>query len=320
MLAYTLRRLFSMIPLLILVSVVVFSLAHLMPGDPFSGEIDPNNTSTDYIEEMREKLGYNDPITVQYKRWVTNFVQGDLGKSTTYKKPVLDVIVERLPNTIFLALAALIITYILAFILGMYSGRKPYTVGDNLIATFNYTGIAIPQYIIAIVAIYFFAFQLGWLPSNGSVTPGLEEGTFAYWNDRMLHVILPAITLGLFSTASYTQFLRNDIIQNSEMDYVRSARARGTSESHIYNQHILRNSIIPLVTFFGFDLATLIGGAIITETIFTYPGIGMLFIDSVNTRDYPVVMSLTLLFSLLTLVGNLVSDLLYGVVDPRIRY
>lgn len=320
MLSYTLRRILSMIPLLILVSVVVFSLAKLMPGDPFTGEIDPNNTNVDYIEEMREELGYNDPVPVQYQRWVTNLAQGDMGKSTTYKKPVLDVILERLPNTIFLAVSALMITYILAFAMGMYSGRKPYTLGDNLIATFNYTGIAIPQYIIAIVAIYFFAFQLGWLPSSGSITPGVEQGTWEYWADRVNHAILPAITLGLFSTASYTQFLRNDIVQNSEQDYVRSARARGTKESLIYNKHILRNSIIPLVTFFGFDLATLIGGAIITETIFTYPGIGMLFIDSVNTRDYPVVMSLTLLFSLLTLLGNLVADLLYGVVDPRIRY
>lgn len=320
MLSYTLRRLLSMIPLLILVSVVVFALAKLMPGDPFGGEIDPNNTNVEYIEEMREKLGYNDPVSVQYQRWVTDFVQGDLGKSTTYKKPVLDVIIDRLPNTIFLAISALMITYILAFILGMYAGRNPYTIGDNLIGTFNYTGIAIPQYIIAIVAIYFFSFQLGWLPSSGSITPGLEKGTWEFWNNRIFHVIMPAITLGLFSTASYTQFLRNDIIQNSEKDYVRSARARGTKESLIYNKHILRNSVIPLVTFLGFDLATLIGGAIITETIFTYPGIGMLFIDSVNTRDYPVVMSLTLLFSLLTLVGNLVSDLLYGVVDPRIRY
>ncbi|MTW87794.1 ABC transporter permease subunit [Virgibacillus dakarensis] len=320
MLAYTLRRLLSMIPLLILISVVVFSLAKLMPGDPFSGEIDPNNTSVEYIEEMREELGYNDPIAIQYQRWVTNFVQGDLGKSTTYKKPALDVILDRLPNTIFLALTALMITYVVAFILGMYSGRKPYTLGDNLIATFNYTGIAIPQYIIAIIAIYFFAFQLGWFPSSGSITPGLEEGSLEFWSNRIHHVVLPAITLGLFSTASYTQFLRNDIIQNSGKDYVRSARARGTKESIIYNKHILRNSIIPLITFFGFDLATLIGGAIITETIFTYPGIGMLFIDSVTTRDYPVVMSLTMLFSLLTLVGNLVSDLLYGVVDPRIRY
>ncbi|HEX6594034.1 MAG TPA: oligopeptide ABC transporter permease [Bacillota bacterium] len=320
MFAYTLRRIVSMIPILILISVVVFSLAKLMPGDPFSGEIDPNNTNVEYIEEMREKLGYYDPLHVQYTRWVKNVVQGDLGKSTTYKKPVIDVIKDRLPNTIFLGISALILTYMLAFTLGMYSGRNPYTVGDHLIATFNYTGLAIPQYIIAIVAIYFFAFKLGWFPSNGSVASGLEKGTLAFWNSRIYHVILPALTLGLLSTASYTQFLRNDIVQNSQKDYVRSARARGTKESTIYNKHILRNSIIPLVTFFGFDLASLIGGAIITETIFTYPGIGMLFVDSVTTRDYPVVMTLTVLFSLLTLLGNLVADLLYGVVDPRIRY
>src|SRR5690625_307466 len=321
MLAYALRRILIMIPMLILISVVVFFLALLMPGDPFSGEIDPNNTSAEYLEEMREKQGYNDPIPVQYQRWVKKIVtKGDFGKSTKYKKDVIDVVLEKIPNTLFLAVSALIITYILAFILGMYSGRRPYTLGDNLIATFNYGGIAIPQYIIAILAIYLFAYSLGWFPSSGSVTPGLESGTWAYWADKIHHVILPALTLGLFSTASYTQFLRNDIIQNSERDFVRSARARGTSESRIYNKHILRNSIIPLITFFGFDLATLIGGAIITETIFTYPGIGMLFIDSINNRDYPIIMSLTLMFSTLTLVGNLFSDLLYGVVDPRIRY
>ncbi|MDR6225587.1 oligopeptide ABC transporter permease [Desmospora profundinema] len=320
MLAYTLRRILAIIPLLILISIVVFTLAKLMPGDPFGGEIDPNNTNPEYIEEMREKLGYNDPIHVQYMRWITSFAQGDFGKSTTYKKPVSEVIAERIPNTLFLAITSLIITYILAFSMGMYAGRKPYTIGDHAIATFNYAGIAIPQYIIAIVAIYFVAFKLGWLPSSGSYTPGLEEGTWDYWQSRMQHVLLPAVTLGVFSTASYTQFLRNDIIQNSRKDYVRTAKAKGTKESAIYNKHILRNSIIPLVTFLGFDLAALIGGAIITETIFTYPGIGMLFVSSIDTRDYAVVMSLTMLLSLLTLLGNLVADLLYGVVDPRIRY
>lgn len=320
MLAYSLRRIVSMLPILILISIVVFFLAKMMPGDPFTGEIDPNNTKPEYIEEMREKLGYNDPILIQYKRWVGNVLQGDFGKSTKYKKPAIDVIKEKVPNTIFLALCSLFITYVLAFTLGMYAGRKPYTIGDNAVAIFNYGGIAIPQYIIAIVAIYFFAFKLGWLPSNGSISPGLEKGTLEFWSNRIFHVIMPAVTLGLFSTASYTQFLRNDIIQNSSMDYVRSARARGTSESKIYNTHILRNSIIPLITFFGFDLATLIGGAIITETIFTYPGIGQLFIDSVTNRDYPIVMTLTMLFSFLTLFGNLVADILYGIVDPRIRY
>src|SRR5699024_2980831 len=215
----------------------------------------------EYIEEMKEKLGYNDPVPIQYQRLITKVVKsGDFGKSTNYKKPALDVIIERIPNTLFLAFSALVITYVLAFTLGMYSGRRPYTVGDNLIATFNYTGISIPQYVIAIVAIYFFAYSLVWFPSSGSVTPGLTKGTWEFWSNRIHHVVLPAITLGLFSTASYTQFLRTDIIQNSQMDYVRSARARGTSESKIYNKHILRNSIIPLVTFLGFDLATLIGG------------------------------------------------------------
>ncbi|WP_078392239.1 oligopeptide ABC transporter permease [Shouchella patagoniensis] len=320
MITFALRRVLAMIPLLILISVTVFTLAKLMPGDPFSGEIDPNNTNPQYIAEQREALGLNDPIIVQYGRWISNLAQGEFGRSTTYKKPVTDVIVERLPNTIFLAINALLITYIIAFVLGIYSGRKPHTLGDNFIATFNYVGIAIPQYIVAIVAIYTLSFNLGWFPSSGSSSPNLEAGSFDYWIDRIHRVILPAFSLGLLSTASYTQFLRNDIIQNAQKDFVRSARARGTKESKIYNKHILRNSVIPLITFLGFDIATLISGAIITETIFTYPGIGMLFIESINTRDYAVLMSLTMIFALLTLVGNLIADVLYGVVDPRIRY
>jgi len=138
MLQYTLRRLLGMIPLLLLISLVVFFLAKMMPGDPFAGEIDPSNTNPQYIEEMREKLGYNDPIIVQYGRWVANFVQGDFGKSTVYKKPAVEVIIQRIPNTLFLAVTALILTYVFAFFMGMYAGRKPYTLGDNLIASYNY--------------------------------------------------------------------------------------------------------------------------------------------------------------------------------------
>src|SRR5699024_9726485 len=162
----------------------------------------------------------------------------------------------------------------------MYAGRKPYTLGDHGIGVFNYGGIAIPQFIIAIVATYFFAFQLDWFPSGGSIAHGLECGTWEIGKDRIHHAVLPAFTLVMLSTAANTEYLRNDIIQNGQMDYVRSARARGTSESKIYNKHILSSPIIPLITFLGFDLATLIGGAVITETIFTYPGIGMLFIES----------------------------------------
>ncbi|TWT04858.1 oligopeptide ABC transporter permease [Planomicrobium sp. CPCC 101079] len=319
MLKYSLRRLLGMIPMLILISIVVFSLAKIMPGDSLSGEIDPNNTNPEYIAEMREKLGYNDPLPVQYFNWITGFMQGDFGKSTKYKTPVADVIIEKLPNTLFLGIMALVITYILAFLMGMYSGRKPYTIGDNAIAGINYVMLAIPSFVAAVFAIYFFAFQLNWFPFGGSVDIIVEEGTPEYWLSRLHHVLLPAIVLGAMSTASYTQFLRNDIIENSRKDYVRTARAKGTPIAKIYNVHILRNSIIPLVTFLGFDFAALIGGAIITETIFTYPGIGQLFLDSVSSRDYPTLMALTMLLSFLTLAGNLLADLLYGIVDPRIR-
>ncbi|CEG26101.1 oligopeptide ABC transporter permease [Bacillus sp. B-jedd] len=319
MLKYTLRRLLGMIPMLLLISIVVFTLAKLMPGDSLSGEIDPNNTDPRYIEEMRQKLGYYDPLPVQYFNWITDFAQGDFGKSTRYKIPVSEVISEKLPNTIMLGGTAILITYVLAFIMGTYAGRKPYTFLDNAIGGFNYAGLSIPSFVAAVFAIYIFSFKLNWFPSNGSVDITITQGTLDWYLSKLHHVLLPALVLGALSTASYTQFLRNDIIENSRKDYVRTARAKGTPESRIYNVHILRNSIIPLITFLGFDIVAIISGAIITETIFTYPGIGKLFLESVNTRDYPVMMALTMFFSLMTLVGNLIADLLYGVVDPRIR-
>lgn len=319
MLKYAIRRIVGMIPILFLLSVVVFTLAKAMPGDALSGEIDPTNTNPQYIEEMREKLGLNDPIYIQYIRWIKDFVQGDFGKSFKYKVPASELIAERIPNTLFLGVTSLIITYLFAFIMGMYSGKNPYRLGDNIIATVNYIALAIPSFVAAIVAIYFFSFKLGWFPSTGSVDIGLKPGTFDYWMSRLHHVLLPAIVLGAFNTASYTQFLRNDIIENSRKDFVRTARAKGTSEKTIYNKHILRNSMIPLVTFFGFDIGGILGGAIITETIFTYPGIGSLFLNSLQFRDYSVFMAIFMMLSLMTLIGNLIADLLYGVVDPRIR-
>ena len=319
MLKYAFRRILGMIPMLILTSIIVFTLAKLMPGDSLSGEIDPTNTNPQYIQEMREKLGYNDPLPQQYFRWVGNFLQGDFGKSTRFKLEVSEVVGNRLPNTLLLGATSIIITYLLAFIMGSYAGRKPYTLGDNLIGGFNYLGLSIPSFVAGVFAIFFFSFQLGWFPSNGSVGIGVTDGTLEYWISRLHHVLLPAFVLGFLNIASYTQFLRNDIIENSRKDYVRTARAKGTPESKIYNVHILRNSIIPLITYLGFDIVAIISGAIITETIFTYPGLGQLFLQSVNTRDYPVLMTLTMLFSFLTLVGNLIADILYGVVDPRIR-
>lgn len=308
-----------MVPLLFLISIVVFTLAKLMPGDALSGKIDPTNTNPAYIAEMREKLGYNDPLYVQYVRWLSGVIQGDFGDSFIHKMPVSQLMGHRLSNTIFLALLSLLITYLIAFAAGIYAGRRPYTLGDNLVMALNYIAYAIPSFFAAIVAIYIFAITLGWVPASGTISVGGGEGWLASLLDRLKHAILPAFCLGLVQTAQYTQFLRNDIIESSRKEYVRTARAKGTSESLVYNRHILRNSLIPIVTFLGIDIGLLLSGAVITEKIFVYPGVGSLFIDSVSNRDYSVVMTITMMLSVMTLIGNLIADLLYGIVDPRIR-
>ncbi|AGX03448.1 ABC transporter permease [Bacillus infantis] len=319
MLQYTIRRLIGMIPIIFLISIVVFTLAKLMPGDALSGKIDPLNSDPEYIEEMREKMGLNDPIHTQYFRWIGGVVQGDFGDSFIHKRDVMELIGDRLPNTVFLGFTSLMITYILAFMMGRFSGRFAYSPGDYLISGINYLALAIPSFVAALVAIYVFSFQLGWVPATGSIGSGVEPGSFEYYLSKIKHTILPALVLGTMATAGYTQFLRNDMIESSRKDYVRTARAKGTKESAIYNKHILRNSVIPIITLLGFDIAGLFGGAIITETIFTYPGIGYLFVESVNSRDYSVMMAITMMLTILTLIGNLVADILYGIVDPRIR-
>ena len=312
------RRFLLMIPLLIGMSIVIFVLAKLQPGDAFTGQMNPN-IDAKYYEEQREKLGFNEPIHIQYLKWGENVLKGELGDSIRYKRPVMDLIKERMPNTVLLGVTSIVITYLVAFPLGILSGRKPYSGLDYGVQFLNYLMLAIPSFVAGVFAIYIFAFQLGWFPFSGSVAIGLEEGSFAYYMSKLYHAILPGTVLGLLSTASYVQFLRNDIIENSRKDYIRTARAKGISESKIYNKHILRNSIIPIVTFFGADVLSVFGGAVITETIFSYPGIGKLLIDSIGGKDYPLMMALLLFFSFLGLLANLISDITYSIVDPRIK-
>ncbi|UXR87190.1 oligopeptide ABC transporter permease [Staphylococcus felis] len=312
------RRFLLMIPLLLLMSIVIFILAKLQPGDAFTGQMDPR-VGAEYYEEQREKLGLNDPIHVQYLKWGNNVLHGELGESIRYKRPVMELIQERMPNTILLGVVSIAITYLIAFPLGILAGRKPYSLYDYSIQFLNYLMLAIPSFVAGVFTIYVFAFQLGWFPFSGSVEIGLEKGTMAYYISKLYHAILPGTVLGLLSTASYVQFLRNDIIENSRKDYIRTARAKGLSESKIYNKHILRNSIIPIVTFFGADVLSVFGGAVITETIFSYPGIGKLMIDAISGKDYPLMMALLLFFSFLGLLANLISDITYSIVDPRIK-
>lgn len=316
---FILRRLLVMIPQLFLLSIIVFMMAKAMPGDALSGqEINPRANPAE-LDRIREELGLNDPWYQQYIRWASNAVKGDFGVSYTHKTPVMDVIEDRLWNTVFLALVTLIFTYMLAIPLGILSGRYNDTWVDKTVTGYSYVGFGTPIFIFALIMLFVFGFALDWFPSGGSVDSKVDEGTFAYVVSKINHLILPALSTALIATTSTIQYLRNEIIDNKIKDFVRTARSKGVPESKVYSRHILRNSFLPIAAFLGYEITGLIGGAVIIETIFSYPGLGQLFLSSVSLRDFSVVTAIVMMTGFATLLGTLLSDIILSAVDPRIR-
>jgi peptide/nickel transport system permease protein len=307
-----------MIPQVILLSILVFILAKFMPGDALTGQFDPNMDPA-AIDALREKMGMNNPWYVQYWDWIKNAVKGDFGQSFRFKMPVVDLIEQRLANTFWLALVTLIFTYLISIPLGITSGRYNDTWSDRLITGYTYIGFATPLFIFALVMLWIFGFQLGWFPTGGSVTPGVEPGTFEYVLNKFNHLLLPALSMSLIATVSTVQYLRSEIIDTKQKDFIVTARAKGASESRVYNRHILRNSMLPIAAFLGYEITGLIGGTVFIEKIFTYPGMGLLFLESIALRDYSVVTALVLLFGIASILGALLSDIILSLVDPRIR-
>ena len=311
-----LRRLLMMIPQIIILSVIAFAVAKMMPGDPFTGLIDPSIDPA-VIEKMRIEAGYYDPIHIQYFRWIGNVLQGDFGQSIIFKQPVLSIIMQRMSNTIWLSLLTMILTYLIALPLGMIAGRYQNSIADKIIVFYNFLTFSTPTFIFAILLLWLFGFSLGWFPTRGSVGSGVEGIAFIF--SRLHHMVIPAVTMAILSTTSTVQYLRTGVIDAKGQDYVRTARAKGVPEKVVYNRHIFRNSILPIASFLGYELTGLIGGAIFVESIFTYPGMGQLFITSLSSRDYSVILALLLLFGFGTLLGTLLSDIIMSIVDPRIR-
>jgi peptide/nickel transport system permease protein len=293
-------------------------MAQMMPGDALSGLIDPNIDPA-AIEQQRENLGLNNPWYVQYTDWITGALQGDLGQSFRYKMPVTELVEQRLINTFWLSVATLLITYIIAIPLGITSGRYNDSWADQMITGYTYIGFATPLFIFALVMLWVFGYQLGWFPTGGSVAPGLEPGSFDYVLSKLQHLLLPAISMALITTVNTVQYLRSEIIDTKQKDFIITARAKGASESRVYNRHILRNSLLPIAAFFGFEITGLIGGTVFVENIFGYPGMGDLFIQSILLRDYSVVTAVVLLFGIASILGALISDIILSLVDPRIR-
>lgn len=312
-----LRRFLLMIPQLFILSIIVFILAKFMPGDPFSGMIGPN-IKPEVLEQLREKAGLNDPWHEQYIRWIKNIFKGDFGRSYTFKTPVTEVIGNRMINTFWLSLACLITQYAFSLPLGILAGRYNESKFDKAVNFYNFVTFAFPGFIFYLIMILVFSYELGWFPATGYKDPNMT-GIIGNIVGRLKYIILPALCYGFIATTGIVQYLRNEIIDAKTMDYVRTARSKGVPISKVYSKHIFRNSLLPIAAFFGFQITNLISGSVFMETIFSYDGMGKLFISSIIGRDYSVITALILLFGFMTLLGGLLSDIIMSIVDPRIR-
>jgi oligopeptide ABC superfamily ATP binding cassette transporter, permease protein len=313
-----LRRVLLMLPQIFILSVLAFLIAKMMPGDPFTGLITPE-TDPNTIEALRVKAGFYDPLPVQYWNWISKAFRGDFGQSYTYKYEVTKLIGERIGNTVWLSLLTLILTYLIALPLGMIAGRFQNSWADKAIVVYTFITYSIPVFVFALVLLWLFGYTLGWFPTRGSVDSDVVAGTLAYYVNKFHHMILPAFTMAILSTTGTIQYLRTGVIDAKSQDYVRTARAKGVPENVVFNRHIFRNSILPIAAFLGYEFTGLIGGSVFIENIFSYPGMGNLFVTSITGRDYSVILALLLLFGTATLLGTLLSDIIMSIVDPRVR-
>ena len=312
------RRLLTMIPQIILLSIIVFVVAKEMPGDAFTGKIDPTIDPAQ-IEALREAAGWNDPVPVQYVRWIGDVLQGDFGRSYAQQVPVTTLIGGRAANSLRLGIVSTFFTYLIALPFGMFAGRFNNSWFDRFVMIYNYVSYAIPTFVLALLMVFIFGYRLGWFPTFGSKNVTLTAGTFDYYWDMFYRLLLPGFTGGILGTASTTQTLRSEVIDAKTQDYVRTARSKGVPEGKIFSKHIFRNAVLPIASSFGFIFSSLLSGSVFIEQIFAFNGMGDLFITSINSRDYSVVITLTLLYGILAILGSLISDIALSLADPRIR-
>ena len=305
MLTYVGRRLLAAIPTLWGVATAVFIMARLLPGDP-ARVIAGINASQDQVDHLRRQLGLDQPLPVQYLDFLGGLVRLDLGTSAHFGDPVLAEIGSRLPYTAELALAALAVAVVLGLLGGVVAAQRRNTVVDVVISTVSVLGISMPTYWLGLMLIVLFAIQFRLLPAAGADSPE--------------SVVLPAVTLGLLSVGLIARMTRSSLLEVLGQDYVRTARAKGVSPARVVVAHGLRNALVPILTAIGLQLGSLMGGAVVTESVFGWPGVGRLLLDSIFSRDYPMVQGLVLLFAVTYIAVNLLVDLLYVVVDPRVRY
>ena len=313
MLKYLIKRIAQAVPLLFLITALCFALINLAPYDAFDAKISEDMTA-DQVEAQREAAGLNDPVPVQYFRWLGNLFKGDLGQSLISRSEISKDLASKIPNTIKLVLPSYATAFLLAILLGLAAGHRKGSLLDRIITGFASVGLAMPTFWIALLAIYFFGVKLQWFPFIGMHTIG--DNSF---QDYMMHFIMPYCVLIIGFLPELIRYVRSSTITQFEEDYVTVQKAFGSSRVRILLCHVSKNVLLPLITKLGMALPMLVTGAVITETVFSWPGIGVYFVSAINNYDYPIVMAVLVLSGSLVILGNLLSDILCALIDPRIR-
>lgn len=315
---YVIRRVLTAIPTLFAISLVIFIIIAMAPGDPL-GELATNpNVTREVRQQVRESMGLDDPIPVRYAKWFRSMMTGEFGTSFRSGSPVSELILSRLPRTLWISGTALLLAIMIAIPVGVLSAVKQYSLFDQVATSLAFFGFSIPTFFTGLLFILLFSVKLGWLPTGYSSV--LSEEGFDWVLAMLKQSIMPITVLGLFQAATLTRFVRASTLENLHLDYVRTARAKGLVERSVITRHVVRNALIPVVTIVALQIPTIITGAVITEQIFRVPGLGRLLIESIQNSDTPVVMTIAFLFSIGVVFMNLIADILYGVLDPRIKY
>lgn len=315
---YLIKRLLISIPTLIAISLVIFIILALAPGDAL-GEFASNPNITEEVREnIRKSLGLDQPIYIRYFKWIWAFLKGDLGYSFTSRSPVIDLILQRLPNTLWIVGTAYIFSVLIAFPLGLISAIKRYSLIDNLVTTIAFIGYSLPTFFTGLLFIIIFSVQLNWL--DFIYDSNLKVINWETFLTQIKQSIMPISVLALYQTAILMRFIRSSIIEQLKQDYVRTAYAKGLTNFAVIKNHILRNAMIPVVTLIALDIPGIFTGALVTEQVFRVPGIGALLVESISRSDTPVIMGITMIYAILIVIFNLIADIAYSWLDPRVKY
>ena len=324
---YLIRRLLGAIPLVVGIATIIFFVLSLAPGDPVSIYTAPN-VSSEVLEQMRQNMGLDQPVHVRYVRWMGSMIQGDFGVSFARNQPVREIVQQILPNTLILSLSAITLAFLTGILIGVFQAVRQNSLIDNSLSVVALFFYSMPSFWLALMLILIFSLTARnvwdwpfYFPASGMTSVGHEfMSPLEQVGDRLRHLALPSISLALVLAAGIARYMRGSLLEVIRQDYVRTARAKGLPERTVIFKHALRNALIPVVTLLGLYLPFLFSGTVFIETVFAWPGMGKLVVDAIGQRDYPVVMAGAFIFAVMVIIGNLVADLLYSVIDPRIRY